>query len=143
MNMNRAGLPRPSVRRNDQRDHNRGEPLANHQSGKQLICVATNFVLLSREQFLGSLVALIMNAQPRSRSRDLDRKCVFYYFKHGPCFLRSVSEQPKTNVFAKRLVPLLIRDTSELSPALSPACPRDAVMPPLQSRWPFRSKSKV
>jgi hypothetical protein len=54
-------------------------------------------------------------------------------------FAEANSEQPKTLVVVVTGETWLRRSTMEARPALSPACPREPVMPPLKTSEPFAS----
>src|SRR5712692_9569500 len=128
MNMNCAGLAGPGVGRNDERHHDRCQPLADHQLSEQLIGVDVNLLLLFLEQLFSAPGQF------------------FFYRKHSvafPCSPRFLSAQPKTDVCARTLVRLSIKETIALSPVLSPEWPREAVIPPLKSKRPLGSKRNV
>ncbi len=46
----------------------------------------------------------------------------------------SHNEHPKTGVWVRRADPVFKKETMASRPALSPECPRDAVIPPLNWR---------
>src|ERR1700724_3291097 len=128
MDVDRAGLAIPRVRRNDERHRNAREPLPEHQLGEELIRVNEYFTLLLLKQLLRAFAQ------------------AFFHRKHGAAFRwlsRFLSAHPKTNVWLRAPVCFSIKETMELSPALSPECPREAVMPPLKSKRPLGSKRNV
>src|SRR5713226_1460 len=98
------------------------------QMGNRLIGVDVNLLLLFLEQLFSAPGQF------------------FFYRKHSvafPCSPRFLSAQPKTDVCARTLVRLSIKETIALSPVLSPEWPREAVIPPLKSKRPLGSKRNV
>src|SRR5438874_10739420 len=71
---------------------------------------------------------------------------LFSYSSHpglSPSCERLARAQPNTDVAVRAGVWPLTSDSIERTPVLSPACPRNSVMPPLKRRRPSRSNRSV
>ena len=134
MDVDLARLPFPAPGGDEKSHEDRGNPLEEHQPAKQPVRVPNNLLPMLLKEFLGALDGIV------------DATGAKAHFKHstgGFVSERFAREQPKTRVRIRAGVSRLTSATSARSPALSPACTLEAVIPPLKSWRPSTSSKRV
>src|ERR1043166_9374887 len=133
MNFDLAGLSAPRPRCNQKGSSDGSEPLHDHQPFEKAVRPQIYFIAMLREE-LG-------RARGRRRTGEV---CFHFRLVHGRARpLRFASVQPKTKLCFGWAAPLRTREIIACSPALSPACPRDSVMPPLNNKCPSAANKSV
>src|SRR4051794_33611980 len=128
MDVNLARDARPGLGRDHQCENDAGHPLHQHQPYKQPIRVFENLPLMRLKQLV------------RPGTEDV------VYSEHLALSAAAhllANAQPNTDVSLRSARPLWRSDAIADSPALLPACPRDAVIPPLKRSCPSAAKSSV
>src|SRR6516165_10931163 len=126
----------PGARRDHQGGQDGSYPLEQHQPGKHPVCTPIDLLLALFEQDICSLFngladsELLLGSLVHSVSPVLES-------------LGVRNAHPNTGVRLSSAVPLVTKETIEERPALSPACPREVVMPPLKRSFPPASYSMV
>src|ERR1700674_205833 len=129
-----AGRPGPGRGRDEERDENSKDPLKEHQLRKQAVGVPMDLLPMLVIELLGPLRRIVraVGAQAYRKHTEL-----------GPVSARLARAQPKTSVRVRGGSWLFTSEMMALSPALSPACPREPVMPPLKSSLPSLANKSV
>ena len=135
MNMNVAGCAGSGAGRDDDRGDDAGHPLKQHQPCEHTVGAPVDGLLAFLQQVFRALLYglfyyLILEGlviHKRSPFRDFGVRKV----------------HPKTGEWFCSAVPVVTNETMDERPMLSPAWPRDAVMPPLKSSFPPASYSIV
>src|SRR6185295_509965 len=133
--MRLSGVAGPRPRRNPDCRGDACQPLHEHQRGEHAVGSRVDLMLVLLSQLVRQLARGSVEDEILGGGRH-----------HGrlPCEIESVTMgQPKTGVVWHSAEPSVSSETRASCPALSPSCPRAAVMPPEKSRWPAASYMSV